>query len=121
MAGGGSSAVSKGDRTGAPRHGKIRSKWHDPNDRSHAFVHTVIDDHTRIAYAEIHDDETAATAIAVLTRAVAWYAERGITVERVLSDNGSAYKPTLWQRNLRPSSASPSRRPGPTGHKPTAR
>jgi leucine-zipper of insertion element IS481/Integrase core domain len=37
----------------------------------HAFVHTVIDDHSRVAYAEIHDDETAATAIGVLHRAVA--------------------------------------------------
>ena len=63
----------------------------------HAFVHTVIDDHTRIAYAEVHDDETAATATDVLTRAVAWYAARGITVERVLSDNGSAYRSRLWQ------------------------
>ena len=51
----------------------------------------------RIAYAEVHDDETAATATGVLTRAIAWYAERGITVERVLSDNGSAYKSLLWQ------------------------
>ena len=63
----------------------------------HAFVHTVIDDHTRIAYAEVHDDETAATATAVLARAVAWYAARGITVERVLSDNGSAYRSHLWR------------------------
>jgi transposase InsO family protein len=61
------------------------------------FVHTVIDDHTRIAYAECHDDETAATAVAVLRRAVAWFAERGITVERVLSDNGSAYRSFLWR------------------------
>jgi transposase InsO family protein len=37
-----------------------------------AFVHTVLDDHSRVAYAEIHDDETAATAIGVLRRAVAW-------------------------------------------------
>jgi transposase InsO family protein len=63
----------------------------------HAFVHTVIDDHTRIAYAEIHDDETAATAAGVLIRAVAWYAARGISVERVLSDNGGAYRSFLWR------------------------
>lgn len=62
----------------------------------HAFVHTVIDDHSRVAYAEVHDDETAMTAAAVLTRAVAWYAARGITVERVLSDNGPAYRSHLW-------------------------
>src|SRR5689334_6131135 len=49
-----------------------------------AFVHTVIDDHSRVAYAEIHTDEKAATAIAVLERAVTWFAERGVVVERVL-------------------------------------
>ena len=62
-----------------------------------AFVHTVIDDHSRVAYAEIHDDETAATAIGVLRRAVAWFAARGVTVERVLSDNGSAYRSHAWR------------------------
>ena len=55
------------------------------------FVHTVIDDYSRVAYAEIHEDEKAVTAAAVLYRAVAWFAERGVTVERVLSDNGAAY------------------------------
>jgi transposase InsO family protein len=62
-----------------------------------AFVHTVIDDHSRVAYAEIHDDEKAETAIGVLRRAVSWFAARGITVERVLSDNGSAYKSHAWR------------------------
>ena len=61
------------------------------------FVHTVIDDYSRVAYAEIHDDEKAITAVGVLYRAVAWFAERGVTVERVLSDNGSAYKSFLWR------------------------
>lgn len=61
-----------------------------------AFVHTVLDDHSRVVYAEIHDDERAATAIAVLRRAVAWFNARGVIVERVLSDNGSAYKSHAW-------------------------
>lgn len=61
------------------------------------YVHTVIDDYSRVAYAECHDDETAATAVAVLHRAVLWFAEHGVTVERVLSDNGSAYKSFLWR------------------------
>ena len=63
----------------------------------HAFVHTVIDDHSRVAYAEIHDDETAATAIGVLRRATSWFADRGVVVERVLSDNGPAYKSHAWR------------------------
>jgi transposase InsO family protein len=62
-----------------------------------AFVHTVIDDHSRVAYAEIHDDEKAVTAIAVLRNAVAWFNARSITIERVLSDNGSAYKSHAWR------------------------
>jgi transposase InsO family protein len=62
-----------------------------------AFVHTVIDDHSRVAYAEICTDEKAVTAIGVLQRAVAWFAERGVTVERVLSDNGAAYKSYAWR------------------------
>ena len=62
-----------------------------------AFVHTVIDDHSRVAYAEICTDEKAVTAIGVLQRAVTWFAERGVAVERVLSDNGSAYRSFTWR------------------------
>jgi transposase InsO family protein len=62
-----------------------------------SFVHTVIDDHSRVAYAEIHDDETAATAVGVLRRAVSWFEARGVRVERVLSDNGAAYKSHAWR------------------------
>jgi transposase InsO family protein len=62
-----------------------------------AFVHTVIDDHSRVAYAEIHGDETAATAVGVLRRAVSWFHDRGVRVERVLSDNGAAYKSHAWR------------------------
>ena len=63
----------------------------------HAFVHTVIDDHSRVAYAEVHDNEQADTAIGVLRRAVSWFADRGVRVERVLSDNGPAYRSHAWR------------------------
>jgi len=56
------------------------------------YVHTVIDDHSRLAYAEIHDDEKGTTAAGVLERAIAFYARLGITVERVISDNAFAYR-----------------------------
>lgn len=56
------------------------------------YVHTVIDDHSRLAYAEIHDDEKGATAAGVLERAIAFYARLGISVERVISDNAFAYR-----------------------------
>jgi transposase InsO family protein len=67
----------------------------------YAFVHTVLDDHSRVAYAEIHDDETAATATAVLRRAVAWFTARGVTTQRVLSDNGACYRSHLWRQTCR--------------------
>jgi transposase InsO family protein len=62
-----------------------------------SYLHTVIDDHSRVAYAEICTDEKADTAIAVLRRAVDWFSDHGVTVERVLSDNGSAYKSYAWR------------------------
>ncbi len=88
----------QGDRNRRPRPRPHRPHQHQRTTRiGHRFVHTVIDDHSRVAYAEIHDDETAATAAAVLRNAVAWFADRGVIVERVLSDNGSAYTVHLWR------------------------
>jgi transposase InsO family protein len=87
---------SQGDVNRSATPGKPRNAHHNPK-MGHAYVHTVIDDHSRVGYAEIHDDETALTATAVLRRAVEWFATRGVTVERVLSDNGSAYKSFLWR------------------------
>jgi transposase InsO family protein len=55
------------------------------------YVHVCVDDYSRLAYAEVLRDEKAATAIGFLQRAIAFYARHGITVERVLTDNGSAY------------------------------
>lgn len=77
------------------RTGEWSPDWHARTGM--AFVHTVIDDHSRVAYLEICSDEKATTAIGVLRRAVSWFAEHGITVERVLSDNGSAYRSYAWR------------------------
>jgi transposase InsO family protein len=60
------------------------------------FVHIAIDDCTRLAYAEVLADEKATTAIAFLRRAVAFYARYGVTLERLLTDNGSAYRSTVY-------------------------
>lgn len=56
------------------------------------YVHTAIDDHSRLAYAEIHPDEKGTTAAGFLARAAAFYASHGITVERVISDNALCYR-----------------------------
>ncbi|MCA1697456.1 MAG: IS481 family transposase [Actinobacteria bacterium] len=58
-------------------------------------VHVAIDDATRLAYAEVLNDEKATTAVAFLHRAIAFYERHGTTVERVLTDNGSAYVSTI--------------------------
>jgi len=54
-------------------------------------VHVMVDDHSRLAYAEVLDGLTSACAVAFLRRAVAWFAERGVHVRAVMSDNGSCY------------------------------
>jgi transposase InsO family protein len=63
----------------------------------YCYVHSAIDAYTRLAYSETLDDETAATALAFWTRARAFFAGHGITVERVLTDNGAAYKSHAWR------------------------
>ncbi len=55
------------------------------------YLHVMIDDHSRVAYAEVLDDLTAACAVAFLRRAIAWFAERGVHVRAVMSDNGGCY------------------------------
>jgi transposase InsO family protein len=59
------------------------------------FVHIAIDDYSRLAYAEVLSDEKATTAIAFLRRATAFYSRHGITVRRLITDNGSAYRSTI--------------------------
>jgi transposase InsO family protein len=78
-------------RTGAPK-----NKYRQPLIGT-CYLHTVIDDHSRVAYVEARDDETKETSVDVLRNAVAWFDERGVTVHRVLSDNGGAYRSFLWR------------------------
>jgi transposase InsO family protein len=59
------------------------------------YVHIAVDDATRLAYAEVLPDETAVTAVGFLRRATAFYSRHGITVERLLTDNGSPYRATI--------------------------
>ncbi|RBY78249.1 IS481 family transposase, partial [Blastococcus sp. TF02A-26] len=63
----------------------------------YCYVHSAIDGYTRLAYSEALDDETAATALAFWARARAFFAGHGITVERVLTDNGSPYVSHAWR------------------------
>jgi transposase InsO family protein len=69
--------------------GRVRRK------AGYEYVHIAVDDYSRLAYAEVLADEKATTAAAFLRRALAFYRRYGIHVERVLTDNGSAYRSTV--------------------------
>ena len=84
------------------------------------FVHVAVDDYSRLAYAEVLADEKATTAVGFLRRALAFYRRHGIRVERVLTDNGTAYRSTVHALACR-SSASATSAPAPTGRKQTAK
>jgi transposase InsO family protein len=77
---------SRASQSKTRRQGKLRDV------RGWEFVHIAVDDYSRLAYAEVLDDETAATAAGFLRRAVAFYGRYGITVERLLTDNGGCYR-----------------------------
>ena len=66
------------------------------------YVHCAVDDHTRLAYAEIHSDEKGETCAGFLTRAGAWFAAHGIDrIERVMTDNAFAYRHSrAWREAL---------------------
>jgi transposase InsO family protein len=64
------------------------------------YVHVMIDDHSRLAYAEVLATLTARDAVSFLRRAVCWFAERGVVIRSVMSDNGSAYVAHAHRRAL---------------------
>jgi transposase InsO family protein len=64
--------------------------------RGYTHIHTAIDAYSRLAYSEFAGTENTANCVAFLDRAVAWFAARGITVERVLTDNGNGYRSNPW-------------------------
>lgn len=66
----------------------------------YCYVHSAIDDRSRLAYSEIHDDEKACTAVGFWQRAGAFFAAHGIAVKAVLTDNGACYRSNDWCREL---------------------
>lgn len=79
-----------GDRTG--QSGKRGTGWE--------VLHVAVDDASRLAYTEILADERKESATAFLGRALTWFATFGVAVERVMTDNGSAYKSHLFREAL---------------------
>jgi transposase InsO family protein len=82
---------------GFPHHNRARTDATGVRRRQTGweFVHVAIDDATRLAYAEVLADEKATTAVGFLNRALAFYRRHGITVERLITDNGPAYRATI--------------------------
>ncbi|GGT56186.1 IS481 family transposase [Streptomyces kurssanovii] len=86
-------------------HGRAEARAARPESRRTTgfdYIHSAVDDHTRLAYSEIHPDEKAVTCAAFLRRAAAFFAAHGIDrIERVLTDNAWSYrKSALWQQAL---------------------
>jgi transposase len=84
-----------GHRVVGSRQSQITPRKHDgrriARTTGFEYVHVMVDDHTRLAYAEVLPTLTARDAVGFLRRAVAWFAERGVVIRSVMSDNGSAY------------------------------
>jgi transposase InsO family protein len=80
---------------------KMRGRAVTKNRRGlgYTHIHTAIDAHSRLAYSEFAGPEDAHHCIAFLLRAVTWFAARGISVERVLTDNGVGYRSRAWARS----------------------
>jgi transposase InsO family protein len=98
-AGGGHRFVGRaaGGRNSNADHSSGKLSRHRNPLHGHGYIHAAVDDHSRLAYAEIHPDEQGATAAGFLQRATAWFAGRGVTVQRVLTDNGACYRSHAWR------------------------
>lgn len=79
-------------------HGRGNDGHHGHSSVGYRFIHTAIDDRTRIAYSELHSDEQAVTAAAFWLRAAAFFSTLGIRCHRVITDNGSCYRSRRWHQ-----------------------
>jgi len=83
----------KRGRTIGNRHNKAQRP-------GYAYLHNAVDDHSRLAYSEIHANERKETAVGFWLRARRFFAAHGITIKAVLTDNGSCYRSKLWAKTL---------------------
>ncbi len=92
-------SASKSPPRASPGRCPSASTWHAvTGDRTvntpgagHEIAHSIVDDCSRLAYTELHDDERADTVTAFTERALDWFADHGIVAERLLTDNAWAY------------------------------
>jgi transposase InsO family protein len=83
-----------------PGHAVTGDRTHNSKGAGFEFVHTLEDDCSRLAYAEVHDDEQAQTVTAFTERALDWFLDRGIVCERLLTDNAWCYTKNKGMREL---------------------
>ncbi|MFV0371047.1 MAG: IS481 family transposase, partial [Azonexus sp.] len=89
------------DQARAAAVAKVRaSRAGAPPGRGYRYLHHAVDDHSRVAYSEILDDERKETAAAFMVRAVAFFAGLGVTVTAVMTDNGSCYRSKMFNDAL---------------------
>lgn len=99
--------VKKLGRFQAPGHALTGDRTERSRGAGWEYVHSIVDDCSRLAYSEIHPDEKAATVTAFTRRALDWFLEQGIVCERLMTDNAFAYtqshsfKQLLWRRAIR--------------------
>ena len=82
---------------------RLHGRGHRPNHHrgsGYDFIHTAIDDHSRVAFAERHDDEKGITAAAFLERTIAFYEQLGVRVKAVITDNAFAYRQSRAFKNV---------------------
>jgi transposase InsO family protein len=85
------SAQGAGHRMVGHRKSQAAHPHRGPRPTGFEYVHVMVDDHSRLAYAEVLEGLTAKCAVAFLRRAVAWFAQQGVKVQAVMTDNGSCY------------------------------
>ncbi|SDM96065.1 IS481 family transposase [Allokutzneria albata] len=91
------------DRSTGNQHKKVTTTARYPHGKpkiGYSYLHNAVDDHSRLAYTEILSDESKHAAVAFWARAQAFFATHGITVQRVLTDNGSCYRSRDWRQAL---------------------
>ena len=104
-----------------PSHRVTGNRKDSVNGAGWEVLFVAIDDHARIAFTDIHPDEKTPNAVQFLRNAHAYYASLGVRIQRLLTDNGSAFRSRDFARVPARSWASDTASPGPTGRRPTAR
>jgi transposase InsO family protein len=99
--------VKKLGRFEQPGHALTAERGRRSRGAGWEYIHSIIDDCSRLAYSEIHADERAATVTAFTERALDWFLEQGIVAERLMTDNAFSYTQNrsfgqlLWRRAIR--------------------